>query len=282
MSERVLEFLARPDVWAAVVGLVGFLALTWLIRQAPLGQATRPEPAGAPSAARRDRAVILAVVGFLRSCSAGSSPSRSASRRRSPRSPAGSAWSSGSCGPTEPSPRQPDDPPPGRLRRDRAHGVAARWGLARRQRPGLPPRRAADRPDARPGVHPVDPDAQPAPDARPPGDPDGLLRQLRAVGPPARPGPPAGRPLPRRQPGQGPGRVPQPVHRRQGVRGAGPARPRRGGIGERRDRGRPTAKGPTPPAPCSGPATCSSGPRRARAPTGSPRRFAARTSSPRP
>ena len=65
MSERVLEFLARSDVWAVVAGLVGFLGLTWLIRQAPLGQATRPEPAGAPSASTRDRAVILAVVGLL-------------------------------------------------------------------------------------------------------------------------------------------------------------------------------------------------------------------------
>lgn len=64
-SDRLLQFLALPGVWAAVVGIVGFLALTWLIRQAPLGQAGRPESAAAPSAARRDRAVILAVVGFL-------------------------------------------------------------------------------------------------------------------------------------------------------------------------------------------------------------------------
>ncbi len=65
MSERVLEFLGRTDVWAVVAALAGFLSLTWMIRQAPLGQAGRPEPPEAPAAPRRDRAVILAVVGFL-------------------------------------------------------------------------------------------------------------------------------------------------------------------------------------------------------------------------
>ena len=65
MSDRVLEFLARPEVWATVAGLTGFLTLTWLIRQAPLGQATRPEPSTAPGVGERDRAVVAAVVGFL-------------------------------------------------------------------------------------------------------------------------------------------------------------------------------------------------------------------------
>ena len=65
MSDRVLEFLARPEVWATVAGLTGFLTLTWLIRRAPLGQATRPEPTSAPGAGERDRAVVMAVGGFL-------------------------------------------------------------------------------------------------------------------------------------------------------------------------------------------------------------------------
>ncbi len=65
MSERVLEFLGRTDVWAVAAALAGFLSLTWIIRQAPLGQASRPEPADAPTAPQRDRAVVLAVVGFL-------------------------------------------------------------------------------------------------------------------------------------------------------------------------------------------------------------------------
>ena len=65
MSERVLEFLVRTDVWALVAALSGFLSLTWLIRQAPLGQLGPPEPSEAPDAPRRDRAVILAVIGFL-------------------------------------------------------------------------------------------------------------------------------------------------------------------------------------------------------------------------
>ena len=64
-SERVLEFLARPGVWAVVAGLVGFLVLTWLIRQAPLGQSSRTESADAPPPAERDRAVIGVVIGFL-------------------------------------------------------------------------------------------------------------------------------------------------------------------------------------------------------------------------
>ena len=65
MSDRVLALLARADVWATVAGLVGFLTLTWVIRQAPLGQPTRPEPADAPGPGVRDRAVVLGVVGLL-------------------------------------------------------------------------------------------------------------------------------------------------------------------------------------------------------------------------
>jgi len=65
MSERVLDFLGRTDVWALVAALSGFLSLTWLIRQAPLGQPGPPEPSEAPAAPQRDRAVIVAVIGFL-------------------------------------------------------------------------------------------------------------------------------------------------------------------------------------------------------------------------
>ena len=65
MPERFLEILTRPALWAVVTAVVGFLSLTWLIRQAPLGQAVAPEPPGAPDPSRRDRAVIVGVAGFL-------------------------------------------------------------------------------------------------------------------------------------------------------------------------------------------------------------------------
>ena len=65
MSQRVLEFLSRPDVWAAAIALAGFLTLTWVIRGAPIGQATREEPEDAPISSYRDRVVASAVIGFL-------------------------------------------------------------------------------------------------------------------------------------------------------------------------------------------------------------------------
>ncbi len=65
MTDRMMTFLARNEVWMLVVGLAGFLALTWLIRGAPLGQDTRDEAEGAPPGGYRDRVVALAVLGFL-------------------------------------------------------------------------------------------------------------------------------------------------------------------------------------------------------------------------
>ncbi len=65
MSQRVLDFLTRPEVWAIASALAGFLTLTWAIRGAPIGQATREEPEDAPGPAYRDRVVASAVVGFL-------------------------------------------------------------------------------------------------------------------------------------------------------------------------------------------------------------------------
>ena len=65
MSERVLDFLGRPDVWAVAAALCGFLTLTWVLRGAPLGQAAREESADAPASGYRDRVVASAVIGFL-------------------------------------------------------------------------------------------------------------------------------------------------------------------------------------------------------------------------
>jgi hypothetical protein len=65
MSQRVLEFLNRPDVWAVAAGMAAFLTLTWVLRGAPLGQATRREPGESPTSGYRDRVVASAVIGFL-------------------------------------------------------------------------------------------------------------------------------------------------------------------------------------------------------------------------
>ncbi len=65
MTERLLTFLARNEVWTLVAALVGFLTLTWVIRGAPLGQSTRDEPDDAPGPGYRDRVVVAAVVGLL-------------------------------------------------------------------------------------------------------------------------------------------------------------------------------------------------------------------------
>ncbi len=65
MSQSLLNFLTRTEVWASASALVGFLTLTWLIRGAPIGQSMPDEPAGSPRPAYRDRVIGLAVFGFL-------------------------------------------------------------------------------------------------------------------------------------------------------------------------------------------------------------------------
>lgn len=65
MSQRFLDFLGRPDVWAVASALCGFLTLTWVLRGAPLGQATREESGESPASGYRDRVVASAVIGFL-------------------------------------------------------------------------------------------------------------------------------------------------------------------------------------------------------------------------
>jgi len=65
MSQRLIDFLSRADVWAVAAALAGFLTLTWVIRGAPIGQSTREEPEESPGTGYRDRTVAAAVVGFL-------------------------------------------------------------------------------------------------------------------------------------------------------------------------------------------------------------------------
>ena len=65
MSQRVLDFLNRPEVWAVAAAICGFLTLTWVLRGTPIGQATREEADESPTAGYRDRVVASAVIGFL-------------------------------------------------------------------------------------------------------------------------------------------------------------------------------------------------------------------------
>jgi hypothetical protein len=66
MTQRLLLFLSKGEVWVGALGLAAFLVLFWALRGAPLGQATRDEDEGedSPGAAYRDR-VVLAMVGGL-------------------------------------------------------------------------------------------------------------------------------------------------------------------------------------------------------------------------
>jgi hypothetical protein len=58
--------LARPEVWIGALSLAAFLALYWVLRGAPLGQAAREElDSDAPSAGYRDRVVATSVIGML-------------------------------------------------------------------------------------------------------------------------------------------------------------------------------------------------------------------------
>jgi len=43
MSQALLRFLSLGEVWVGVLGLAAFLALFWVLRGAPVGQAVRPE-----------------------------------------------------------------------------------------------------------------------------------------------------------------------------------------------------------------------------------------------
>ncbi|WP_435009872.1 GldG family protein [Tundrisphaera lichenicola] len=65
MSQRLIDFLSRPEVWAIASALVGFLTLTWAIRGAPIGRATREESEESPGSGYRDRVVAVSVIGFL-------------------------------------------------------------------------------------------------------------------------------------------------------------------------------------------------------------------------
>ncbi len=66
MNEGMFRFLLRPEVWGGILALAVFLALTWWLRGAPLGQRAEPEEGpDAPTTRTRDRASLAAALGFL-------------------------------------------------------------------------------------------------------------------------------------------------------------------------------------------------------------------------
>src|SRR5262249_21482395 len=66
MGEQVLRLLRRREFWTAGPARAGLLALTWILRGAPPGQATEAEDdADAPRARYRDRIVVGVVVGLI-------------------------------------------------------------------------------------------------------------------------------------------------------------------------------------------------------------------------
>src|SRR4051812_36492901 len=67
MTQRLLMFLSRTEVWVGGMALAAFLVLFWALRGAPLGQATREEDESgdAPGAGYRDRVVAAMVGGLL-------------------------------------------------------------------------------------------------------------------------------------------------------------------------------------------------------------------------
>jgi hypothetical protein len=62
---QIFDWTGRPEVMVLGLGVAIFLSLYWVVRGAPVGQATPREPGEAPSAGYRDRVVALAVLGFV-------------------------------------------------------------------------------------------------------------------------------------------------------------------------------------------------------------------------
>jgi hypothetical protein len=67
MTERLLAFLSRTEVWFICLALAASLVLYWALRGAPPGQATREddEAEDAPASGYRDRVVAAMVGGLL-------------------------------------------------------------------------------------------------------------------------------------------------------------------------------------------------------------------------
>jgi hypothetical protein len=65
MTDALLRFLGRTELWIAAAALAALLALTWVLRGAPLGQAAAGEDdPGAPRAGYRNRIIVAVCVGL--------------------------------------------------------------------------------------------------------------------------------------------------------------------------------------------------------------------------
>jgi hypothetical protein len=66
MWESFLKFLTLTEVWIGGLGLAAFLALFWVLRGAPPGQAVTPEDdEDAPRGGYRDRVIAAVCIGML-------------------------------------------------------------------------------------------------------------------------------------------------------------------------------------------------------------------------
>jgi len=66
MSDVILRYLGRTELWIAAAAMAAFLAATWVLRGAPPGQAAAgEEDADAPRAGYRDRIVAAVVAGLI-------------------------------------------------------------------------------------------------------------------------------------------------------------------------------------------------------------------------
>ena len=62
---QLYDWAGRPEIMVLGLAVATFLVLYWVVRGAPVGQATAREPGEAPPAGYRDRAVAVAVLGFV-------------------------------------------------------------------------------------------------------------------------------------------------------------------------------------------------------------------------
>jgi hypothetical protein len=67
MTQRLLSFFSRTEVWVGALALAAFLILFWVLRGAPIGQSPREEEDAdeGPGAGYRDRVVAAMVTGLL-------------------------------------------------------------------------------------------------------------------------------------------------------------------------------------------------------------------------
>jgi ABC-type uncharacterized transport system len=65
MTQNIVAFLSRTEVWMIGLSLAAFLTLFWTLRGAPIAQAVRGEREEAPRGGYRDRVIASVVLGLL-------------------------------------------------------------------------------------------------------------------------------------------------------------------------------------------------------------------------